>query len=461
MVSSPLLSRWLQTVLPKTVFVVLTLCGIGFIWVAKSQGWSAQFTLAVPVFLMFAYFLMSSSLAGLRLHNEQAGDNLYYMGFLFTLTSLGEALYRFNVADPIDTIVRNFGVAIVTTICGIGLRIFYNQIRRDPIEIERVARHELAEMARRVRLELEATAREFANFRRVSNQMLQEGFEEIGKQAEKSGAQILKALETLTQEAITPIRNASDQIKSMLDDVGVKTEGCLTSALGRMESSTTNFEGANLRLADTLAAFGSEVEEARAKLTKVKTPDELVSIRLKPTLTTLEELTRALAVSDQERAQQAESLRQTLEKLVAMHAQAQAASDQGRADRAESLQKTQRSVDGATAVMERSVLAMEKRLVESAAHSQLIVESVERLIKQQHADLRQYIEMIEDRRSHALGHAAVDESTSKLSERSRPSPETRGPGTGSQKRPAESAPTKPRQEAPDEGHFRWLRWRGR
>ena len=376
MASSSWISLWLQTILPKSVFVALTLIGIGFIWVAKDQGWSAPFTVAVPVVLMFAYFLMSASLAGLRLHDEQAGDNLYYMGFLFTLTSLGEALYRFNIADPIDAIVRNFGVAVVTTICGIGLRIFYNQVRRDPIEIERVARHELAEMTRRVRLEFEMTAREFANFRRVSNQMLQEGFEEIGEQAEKSGAHILKIMEALTQEAVKPIHNASDQIKSVLDDIGVKTESRLTSALERMESSTKSFEAANARLVDTLAAFGSEVEEARAKLTKVKTPDELISVRLKPTLTTLEKLVaahaKALAASDQGRADQAESLQQTLEKLVAAHAKALAASDQGRADQAESLQQTQRSVDGVIAVVERSVLAMEKQLVESAAHSQQI-----------------------------------------------------------------------------------------
>ena len=95
--------------------------------------------------------------------------------------------------------MQNFGVAVVTTIFGIGLRIFYNQVRRDPIEIERVARHELADMTRRVRLELEMTAREFASFRRVCNQMLEEGFQEIGEQAEKSGAHILEVMDSLTR----------------------------------------------------------------------------------------------------------------------------------------------------------------------------------------------------------------------------------------------------------------------
>src|SRR5690606_19211012 len=125
----------------------------------------------------------------------------YYMGFLFTLVSLGAALYRFNAADSVEGVVRDFGLAVVTTICGIGFRVFYNQVRRDPIDIERTARHELADMTRRVRAELEAASQEFSNFRRVSNQMLQEGFEEIGRQAERSGQQIVKTLEALTIEA--------------------------------------------------------------------------------------------------------------------------------------------------------------------------------------------------------------------------------------------------------------------
>jgi hypothetical protein len=295
-----------------------------------------------------------------------------------------------------------------------------------PSKSSDVARHELAEMARRVRLELEMTEREFADFRRVSNQMLQEGFEEIGTQAERSGAQILKVMESLTQEAVKPIRNASDQIKSVLDDVGVKAESRLTSTFERMESSTKRFEAANARLADTLAVFGSEVEEARSKLAKIKTPDELISIRLKPTLTALEKLVtahaQALAASDQGRAEQAESLQQTVEKLLAVHGQALAAFDQGRATQAESLQQTQRSIDGIIAVLERSVLTMEKQLVASAAQSEQIAEILERLIKQQHADLRQYIQKIEDYRSHAPGHTP---------------------------------------QAPEEGHFGWLRLRWR
>jgi len=70
----------------------------------------------------------------LRLRDDQSGDNLYYMGFLFTLTSLGVSLYQFSVERAAEEIVQNFGIAIASTITGIALRVVFNQMRRDPVE---------------------------------------------------------------------------------------------------------------------------------------------------------------------------------------------------------------------------------------------------------------------------------------------------------------------------------------
>jgi hypothetical protein len=369
--------------LPKLVYVGLTVFGVVFIWIAKTQAWSANFTIGVPVSLMAAYFLMSAFLAGFRLHDEQAGDNLYYMGFLFTLTSLGVSLYRFNTVDSIDGIVRNFGLAVVTTIGGIGFRILYNQVRRDPIDVERTARHELAEMTRRVRVELEAASREFSNFRRVSNQMLEEGFEEIGRQAERSGAQILTVMESLTQEAVKPIHSAGEHIKSVLDDVGVKMEGRLGGAAERMESMTKAFEDANAIMSKSVEVFSAQVETAGNKLAEIKTPDELVSIKLKPTLT-------------------------VLEKVVTAHTEKLANSDDERAKQFLALQQTHQSIDKVVGAVERSVAAMEKA-IESTAHSQRATENLSRMIQQQQGEIRQFIEKTAADRTIALARRVVDD----------------------------------------------------
>src|SRR5205823_5195428 len=113
---------------------------------------------SIPVAIMLLYALCVKFLPFFRLREDQAGDNLYYMGFLFTLTSLGVSLYQFRADGPAEEIVQNFGVAVGSTIAGVALRVLFNQMRLDPVDVEQSARLELAEAARRVRKELDGTA---------------------------------------------------------------------------------------------------------------------------------------------------------------------------------------------------------------------------------------------------------------------------------------------------------------
>jgi hypothetical protein len=100
------------------------------------------------------------------------------MGFLFTLTSLAVSLYQFSAEGSAEQIVKNFGIAIASTIAGITLRILFNQMRRDPVEVEATARLELAEASRRVKRELDSTVLEFSYFRRMTQQSMSDALDE-------------------------------------------------------------------------------------------------------------------------------------------------------------------------------------------------------------------------------------------------------------------------------------------
>ena len=114
------------------VFLFFVAAGCAYIVLAKLAGIGPFCVTFVPVGTMLAYALLIYSARGLRLRDDQSGDNLYYMGFLFTLTSLGVSLYQFTAARAAEEIVQNFGIAIGSTIAGIGLRVIFNQMRRDP-----------------------------------------------------------------------------------------------------------------------------------------------------------------------------------------------------------------------------------------------------------------------------------------------------------------------------------------
>lgn len=249
---------------PMVLFASVTIGGMIFIWSSKLMEWSLPIVTGVPLALMAVYFVASLTFAGFRLHNEQAGDNLYYMGFLFTLSSLGVSLYLFAGETSIETIVRNFGIAVTSTIAGVTLRILFNQTRRDPIDIERSVRHELAEMTRRVRTELDSSSREFSHYRRVSNQMLSEGFEEIAHQAERNGEEINKILETLAKQAVTPINDAAAQL-----------------------TATTS------QLSEIIGKFGTTVESVGRKLEEIRSPEDVVRSELTSAVVAIKEMSEA------------------------------------------------------------------------------------------------------------------------------------------------------------------------
>lgn len=268
---------------PTILFGVLTLVGIVFIWIAKLANVSNLVVTIIPIGIMCVYFAVSLVAGTMRIHNEQAGDNLYYMGFLFTLSSLGVSLYRFVGDVSIDDIVRNFGIAITSTICGITFRILFNQVRRDPIDIERSVRHELAEMTRRVRTELETSSMEFSSYRRTSNQMLIEGFEEISLQAERTGQAIHKSIEALARDSLKPIADAatslakiSDGNLKIVEQRAAKANEISENAIGQLNIQRASLSEAVGQLKTVVEVLSSKVdrmkadeEAARTEMTKL------------------------------------------------------------------------------------------------------------------------------------------------------------------------------------------------
>jgi ABC-type uncharacterized transport system substrate-binding protein len=168
------------------LFLVFVSIGAAYIVWAKLAGAPGILVTVIPLGLMLVYALTLGFARYFRLRDDQAGDNLYYLGFLYTLTSLGVSLWQFSVNQGAEGIVTNFGIAIASTILGVALRVVFNQMRQDPIEVERTARLELADAARRVKQELDGTAFEFASFRRATQQMSEEALAETRERATRT-----------------------------------------------------------------------------------------------------------------------------------------------------------------------------------------------------------------------------------------------------------------------------------
>lgn len=167
------------------------------IWVLKALGIGQYVVTAVPVCLMIAYAAIAIVTKRYKIRADKIGDNIYYLGFLFTLVSLAYALWSFTAAaSATETIITNFGIAIITTIFGLAGRVFFNQMREDPVEYEREARYSLAEATRNLKSQIDDISVELSSFKRGLVQIIEEGVTDI---SDKASETLLQNLSRFTE----------------------------------------------------------------------------------------------------------------------------------------------------------------------------------------------------------------------------------------------------------------------
>jgi hypothetical protein len=262
------------------LFMIFVAAGCAYIVLAKLKGVEPFYVTFAPVGIMIAYALLISLARGLRLRDDQTGDNLYYMGFLFTLTSLGVSLYQFSATHAAEEIVQNFGIAIGSTIAGIGLRVIFNQMRRDPVEVEQRMRLELAEAARRVRRELDSSVVEFGYFRRNAQQSAADSFNLMTERFDDIVAKLLASLEEVTAKLSVPVAAAARQLEDATGEATRSMGASLTANVGRLSAETET-------LSSRVVAISGALEEVAGKLNAMQTPDRVFELRLEPAMQAL------------------------------------------------------------------------------------------------------------------------------------------------------------------------------
>ena len=108
-------------------FLVFALGGGIAIVAAKYTNAPAGWVTIGAIALMGLYALIISRSGSGRLRSDQAGDNCYYLGLIYTLSSLAYAIFFFDPSNTATTIVQGFGIALATTVLGLVLRVFFNQ----------------------------------------------------------------------------------------------------------------------------------------------------------------------------------------------------------------------------------------------------------------------------------------------------------------------------------------------
>jgi hypothetical protein len=134
------------------VVLVLKVAASGLAW-GLHQPWSLGF--ALPVALMLVYIVLGLNRGGGDVPDEKFADSCYYLGFIFTITSIIFALFDLpEIGTRLDAIAVRFGAAMTSTVLGLGVRVYLVSFERDSRDALRDAEDAVVESARRLREQL-------------------------------------------------------------------------------------------------------------------------------------------------------------------------------------------------------------------------------------------------------------------------------------------------------------------
>ncbi len=251
----------------KYMFVIVFIIGATGMIGLKTFEIPQLYVTIFPVSLMLIYAYILVKVRQRRLSEDQSGDNLYYLGFLYTLVSLSYALYKFtslteqsSATASMDPIINSFGIALATTIVGVMLRIMFNQMRHDIVDVEAEARIELAEAATRLRTELNQITLDMNHFGRATKQSIAEG------------------LQAVSQEASEAMSQSATKFGDVAEILGAR----MGETLDKFALNTQQLNATSGGMVDAIEALLKRVESIEA-------PSDLITTKIMPAMDAIKE----------------------------------------------------------------------------------------------------------------------------------------------------------------------------
>ncbi len=385
----------------RFLFLCFAAGGGLLVLVAKALGvWLAVF---VSFALILGYGLLLWNWSEKRATFPYAGDNLYYVGFLYTLISLAHSLYRFTAASAststgdaagagdVNNLVAGFGLALASTLFGLVGRVLLNEPEGDePAVVEERSRLELVAAHRRLRAEMDTALADYVRFREdllavdesieasraaaaekrkelAAETASLEDVHGIGSRLEQAATDALQRMAEIQQRTIEETAERHDQAASRLEEAAGSMAGAVVS-----QRQAFDAEADSLR-----EAVGQSLERFRMVDFEREVDERVVgpaSTHLARLLGGLGPLVEGLSRTQADQRRAAEANREILEQLGQVFSRNQELAS-GFERSAESLERSSKSLGALSGQVERQ----SERTAESVRQATAIVELLEAL----------------------------------------------------------------------------------
>lgn len=250
------------------VAVFLKVASAFFGWYLQLQ-WSLG--LILPLLVMVAYIALGLKRQDRDVTDEKFADSCYYLGFIFTITSIVFSLFDLpNIGERIQDIAVRFGAAMVSTVLGLAVRVYLVSFRPDSSDALKDAEDAVLEAAQKFREQLVMAYEKLGDFQSQVIAATQTSVEAVQLQVEKLTRDHSERMERVFVELNERNQQAVTQA---LSEVSTASSRMAQSVDGYAESMKSSLQS----LGDRVDSFGDAVTQ-RLKTTTF--PDDYFASRL-------------------------------------------------------------------------------------------------------------------------------------------------------------------------------------
>ena len=247
------------------------LIGIGPWWLAST----------VAVWMIGYGFFIERMVDDADIPSDTKGESIYYLGFLFTFAALVAALITFDWGTPgsdgsgATGTIRNFGIALLTTIVGLVGRVWFTMSHESPGDIVDTTRSRLEETVTlmkesldRARDDLDIMAHKFRDSSAGLGEMA-----EIIAEGTRNTAEIIAAGTQQTAEIIAEGTRRTADTYDALDAYSVQITGAarsLAREMDRLNAVCGASAGVLAALQEGAEGIGQRFEAMRIRLAETE-----------------------------------------------------------------------------------------------------------------------------------------------------------------------------------------------
>ncbi|WP_312125770.1 hypothetical protein [Pseudomonas sp.] len=236
----------------------------------------------VPITIMLAYVVIGGKYKTSDVSDEKFADSCYYLGFIFTIASIIVCLIDLpNIQNDMITIATRFGVAMISTIVGLTVRVILVSFRPNMEDALRNHEQSAVDASRRLTDEYARAFHALVHFRgevieatTESVKVVRESFDEMAKE---SAARMDAHAKELSEQMGTHFKELSERINyAFIENIRElkKSSMSLNLVVDKYAKETS---GSLMRLDQNMGEFTKTVI---SRLEAVSFPDDLFSQKL-------------------------------------------------------------------------------------------------------------------------------------------------------------------------------------